>query len=570
MRTKFKDFLQTLTLKTRISLVFGLSTFVLLMFTVIISYVSMKNIITEKLHTTYESNLKQIMISFENRIADMNYVSQQISFSPTIRNNLLFYLEKESPFERLRHYGELKNELNNITLSNPNIGLSLLYIESENQMLFNSQGTREDFNILPEPVLIEGYKLNNYGPHISQERYKDETYVLSTVRELDIHYQDNIYIYLESNTDFTQNLIEVEHSLNNTNYMIVNQEQKIIYSEIDAFHKNERFPLNQESFGKTEGYYWFSEPSKMGWNLIALVPIEEYDAAMNQWSLLMRYIVLLFVFISIFASLLLWRSFHKPLNEFRSEIRLMAKSDFQSEIIETKIPEFVELTNQFREMKSQIVKLIEDIELKERERSNLEIDKLMHQINPHFLMNTLDTAKWLAMSGDKQELSQLLTSLNKILYYNMGKLGQASSLREEIDSMEQYLKLQQIRYDFDYILHLDVPETVLSTSMPRFILQPLVENSIYHGLVDEGKISVEVKLDYKHIVINVIDNGRGMLPEKVNSILIDGSYDESKIGLGIGLNYVKRILTHTYGDLASIEVESEVNVGTAVILRIPL
>src|SRR5690606_29961902 len=105
------------------------------------------------------------------------------------------------------------------------------------------------------------------------------------------------------------------------------------------------------------------------------------------------------------------------------------------------------------------------------------------------------------------------------------------------------LKLQQIRYDFDYVLHLDVPETVLSTSMPRFILQPLVENSIYHGLVDEGKISVEVKLDYKHIVINVIDNGRGMLPEKVHSILNDGSYDESKIGLGIGLNYVKRILT---------------------------
>ncbi len=565
----FKNFLQSLSLKTRISLVFGLSTLVLLMLTVFISYFSMSNILTEKLHSAYKSNLKQLKVSIENAIDDMNYVSQQIAFSSNLRNNLLVYLESESPYDRLKHFEELNDELNVITFSNPNIGLSLLYVDSDDRILFKSKGIKNDFDIHHAPLLIEGHNMNNYGPHISQERYKDQ-YVLSTVRELDLSFPKNIYIYLESKIDITRDIIEIEQHLNNTNYLIINNDQKIIYSENTKFHLNDRFQVNEDGYGKTDGYYWFSENSPKGWSIIALVPMSHYDQAMKQWSILMRYIIILFVCISIIASLFLWKSFHKPLNKFRHEIYLMEKTDFHSEVVKTKIPEFVELTNQFRNMKAQIVRLIKDIENKERDRADLEVEKLIHQINPHFLMNTLDTAKWLAVSGDREELTQLLTSLNKILYYNMGKLGTSSSLQKEIDSMEQYIKLQQIRYDFDYELNINIQNKLMSCPMPRFILQPLVENAIYHGLVDEGKITVTACSNKEHIIIKVSDNGRGMPKEKVDSILKQKDHDESKIGMGIGLNYVKRILHRVYGDLASIEVESELDRGTSVTLMIPL
>jgi two-component system, sensor histidine kinase YesM len=220
-------------------------------------------------------------------------------------------------------------------------------------------------------------------------------------------------------------------------------------------------------------------------------------------------------------------------------------------------------------MKKQIASLISEIEQKERKRADLEVEKLVHQINPHFLMNTLDTARWLVVAGDKKEATNLLTSLNKILYYNMGKLGFLSTLEEELDSMEQYIKLQQIRYDFVYELHVLVPKAVLHSPVPRFILQPIVENAIYHGLVDEGKLEIEIQLNNEMIILEVKDDGRGMTKEKIHSILSGDSYQQSKSGMGIGLNYVKRILERTYANKAMVAMESELGKGTRVILRIP-
>ncbi|GAE93444.1 two-component sensor histidine kinase [Gracilibacillus boraciitolerans JCM 21714] len=326
---------------------------------------------------------------------------------------------------------------------------------------------------------------------------------------------------------------------------------------------------DEKGYGKFNGFYWFEEKTKKGWSIIALIPISQYNKEMNQWGILMMYIAILFVFISLIVSLLLWKTLYKPLKEFRHEIKLMGNSNFHSEVVTTKIPEFVDLINRFREMRTQIVSLIKEIEQKERKRADLEVEKLKHQINPHFLMNTLDTAKWLAMSGERNELTQLLSSLNKLLYYNMGKLGILSNLEEELDSMKQYLVLQQIRYDFDYQTIINVPENVLQSPIPRFILQPLVENSIYHGLVDEGKITVTVNLEKDMIIIEVSDDGRGMSQEKMDEILHHNSFHQTQNGMGIGLNYVKRVMERTYGEFAEIEIQSEVNKGTTVRLLIP-
>lgn len=565
--TQIRRRMETVSLRKRITILFAVSTIFLLTFTAILSYFTMSNMLTNKLQDTFHSNLKQIRLSLENTIDDMNYVSQQIAFSKNLAFNLENYLTDDPSFERAHAYDEIKNELNTIIFTNPNIGLSLLYVEKNDDILFYSQGLAAPFSMDIEPVLYQGYQMNNYGPHRSKERYQDK-YVLSTLRKLDMHHPSDIYIYLESNLDLTTDLLEVNNVLNDTEYILINKEREIIYSENEDFIAGQIFDTEEDSRRK-EGYYWFEETTEAGWGIVALIPAAQYNAEVNQWIQIMIYIVLIFVIISLIASFILWKNIHKPLREFSKEITLMGNSNFHSEVVETKIPEFAELIEQFRDMKKQITQLIKEIEQKERKRADLEVEKLIHQINPHFLMNTLDTAKWLAMSGERKELSQLLSSLNKILYYNMGKLGTLSSLEEELDAMEQYIKLQQIRYDFTYKLQIDVEERVLYSPVPRFILQPLVENAIYHGLVDDGEIFVQVKKQGTCISISVQDNGRGMNEEKVMEILHEKMHKESKIGMGIGLNYVKRIIDRTYDHMATIEVETEIGKGTKVILKIP-
>src|SRR5690625_7581652 len=143
----------------------------------------------------------------------------------------------------------------------------------------------------------------------------------------------------------------------------------------------------------------------------------------------MVYIAILFVLVRLIVELILWRTFYKPLNQFNNEIKLMRNNNIHSKVVKTKIPEFVDLIKQFRKMKRQIVHLIKEIERKEKKRADLEVEKLVHQINPHFLMNTLDTARWLAVLGDEKELKHLLTSLNKLLYYNMRSEEHTSELQ---------------------------------------------------------------------------------------------------------------------------------------------
>ncbi|MFC4403043.1 sensor histidine kinase [Gracilibacillus xinjiangensis] len=529
----------------------------------------MSDILTKKLHESIQSSLQQVRLSMESTIDDLNYVSQQIAYSENIIFKLNAYLMMEQGYQRAKYYDDVKKELNLITFSNPNIGLSLVYMEDANHYIFNSHGVKEGFTLINTPLLIEGYEMHNFGPHISMERY-NSGYVLSTVRQLNITDRDDIYVYLEGNFDLTENLLDEARNIDKTSYLLVDDANNIIYSDIPQFQYGSPFFANGDvEAGKESGYYWFREVTSRGWSIIALIPIAEYQEEVNHWVQLMTYFAILFLVVSLIIALLLWKTLYKPLNQFNYEIRLMKNNNFTSEVVKTNIPEFKELTIQFRHMKKQIASLIKEIEQKERKRADLEVEKLVHQINPHFLMNTLDTARWLVVSGDKKEATNLLTSLNKILYYNMGRLGFLSTLEDELDAMEQYIKLQQIRYDFEYHLQVNAGEEALQSPVPRFILQPIVENAIYHGLVDEGKLEIQIYQNGEMIILEVEDNGRGMTEQKIQSILSGESYQQSKNGMGIGLNYVKRILERTYANEAIIRMESGLGKGTRVILSIP-
>ncbi|MNR02396.1 putative sensor-like histidine kinase [compost metagenome] len=265
---------------------------------------------------------------------------------------------------------------------------------------------------------------------------------------------------------------------------------------------------------------------------------------------------------------LLWKMVYRPLNGFNREIKLMAQNRVQAVTVRTKIPEFDFLLHQFRHMREQIWNLFAEVEQKEKRRVDLEVEKLLYQINPHFLMNTLDTVHWLAVMNGQNEIDRLVSSLNKLLHYNLGKLGQASTIYEEIEALKQYLILQQIRYDFKFDVQMNVDEEVWNMPVPRFILQPLVENSLYHGLSDDGYIKVDVSLT-NAIQISIHDNGSGMSEETIHNLLHNPEVENKKVGMGIGLNYVKRMLESQYGDQAELSITSVIGEGTTILVSLP-
>ena len=566
-------FYDYLTLKKRIIYIFLLSTLVPFISIGLISYYTIYSILTNKIQSGIQSNLTQVELSLENTISNLNHVSQQLAFEGSVGKKLdeLLASKERNPFERYKMISNLKEQLSLITFTNPSIGLTLYYFQNDHSYDLENSGVREDFFPEKLPLLAQYSGISYYGPHVSNNRF-DNQYVLSALRKVELPTRDDVYVYIETGLRLTQNILNNDRTGGESYHIFLDNDGKITYSEVpETFALNTTFPgfEEKEASGTYEGYKWFRKVGSQGWSIVSVIPKAEYNKEMNQWFVQILLFSVIFLGMSLFLAWLLWKMVYRPLSGFNKEIKLMSQNGTQTGIAKTKIPEFDFLLDQFRQMKVQIWDLFAEVEQKERSRANLEVEKLLYQINPHFLMNTLDTVHWLAVMNGQNEIDRLVSSLNKLLHYNLGKLGKSSTIQEELEALKQYLILQQIRYNFQFDVQIHIDEEVLKMPIPRFILQPIVENSLYHGLNDEGFIRVNVTLS-QMIHISIHDNGAGMSEETIDKLLNSSEVENNKVGMGIGMSYVKRIIESQYGERAELNINSVLGKGTSVLLRIPL
>lgn len=225
----------------------------------------------------------------------------------------------------------------------------------------------------------------------------------------------------------------------------------------------------------------------------------------------------------------------------------------------------------------------------ESKAANAEIEKkkqqlmaLENQINPHFLYNTLDTFRGVAIENEQFELSDMIEALSEMFKYSIKYDTEMVNVNAELNYLMKYMKLQQLRAPgrFEYKENINcTPEQLLLEQCPRFVLQPIVENSIRHGLYKTGGgcITVTMEIRSGDFYIIVEDNGCGMeqedvikLNEKINSVNANKKADESETHGGIGLMNVNRRIKMFCGELYGLNVISVKNVGTQIEICLPL
>jgi two-component system sensor histidine kinase YesM len=167
-------------------------------------------------------------------------------------------------------------------------------------------------------------------------------------------------------------------------------------------------------------------------------------------------------------------------------------------------------------------------------------------------------------------IAQLVSIFTRVLHYNLGKKSIIVTVEEEVEAIRDYIQLQNIRYDHVFKVLLDIDPAALEVSIPRFILQPLVENSLYHGFEQgEGEISVIIQMvGETRLLLIVKDNGIG-IPEERLAQLFEQEDNMQKSGLGIGLHYVKKMLDIYYGASAQLEIASSSGNGTTISIHLP-
>ena len=227
--------------------------------------------------------------------------------------------------------------------------------------------------------------------------------------------------------------------------------------------------------------------------------------------------------------------------------------------------ESVNLARHFNEMTFKIKELMDDISSKEKYLRTYEINALYSQINPHFLYNTLDTIIWMAEFGESEKVIDITKSLASFFRLSLSKGDEMISLEDELNHAREYLFIQKQRYENKLEYEFLVDEELVEMKVPKIILQPLVENAIYHGireLEDGGKISISARKVDKTVELLIKDDGKGFSVDK-------NEKSDMKLG-GIGIKNVDDRIKLYYGEDYGGEIRSEKGRGTEAVIRIPL
>ncbi len=294
-----------------------------------------------------------------------------------------------------------------------------------------------------------------------------------------------------------------------------------------------------------------------------------------RWEGLSILLMLAAILFSVVTAWSLSRTIYLPIKKLHDVTATITKNDLQALVTSDNVDEITELGLSFNIMIGKIRDLL-DSKIKEQENlKKAEMRALQAQINPHFLYNTLDTIIWMAESKKNKQVIEIVSALSKFFRISLSKGRDWITIAEEVEQTRSYLTIQKIRYrdllDFD----IDMDERVTDNTILKLILQPLVENALYHGIKNKrqgGTINVRAKMKNENeVLLEVEDNGIGFTEEKLAQLQAELADDLGDIrmesGFGIG-NVNKRIRLY-YGKQYGLTVKSKYNTGTCVTLVIP-
>lgn len=309
------------------------------------------------------------------------------------------------------------------------------------------------------------------------------------------------------------------------------------------------------------------------WTLIATIPMD-YIQSNNQWLLNTNLIIIMISFIFvILISVWVSSKIASPLERVGKAMKQLEKGDFEVRLDYDSNNEMGKIYKRYNAMAAEIKNLMEVIRKEEKKKKEAYIKVLQAQIKPHFLYNTLFTIKCLASIKKQSQIEELLDSLIKLLMASISKGGEFVSVYEEIDYIKNFALIQKYRFEDKFKVIFDINSEIQDCIVPKLILQPIIENSIVHGM--DGEISfIEVKIEGRvegdDIVFRIRDNGKGIDADKIN-IMLQTSESNNKNGFnGMGIKNVNERIKLYFGEQYGLYYLSNIENGTEVIMRLPV
>ena len=324
-----------------------------------------------------------------------------------------------------------------------------------------------------------------------------------------------------------------------------------------------------DMFSSTQAFYFVGNEMPNGWSLVQTVSVKEFNKEMNHLIVLAAGIVLLVLGISLGFVWYVTSRIAYPAKELMESMKTLAKDNEYPRVKIVSNDEIGMIGLEYNKMAENIETLIEKVYKMELTQKQAELEFLQMQINPHFLYNALDTISWMALAKGNMDVSEMAIALAELLRATIKKES-FITLREEMNTVKDYLLIQQERFGDKISAEYFVEEDAYSCMVPNFILQPVIENAIIHGLepkIEKGKVSINISIQDEFLTFLVEDNGVGMDEKEILDLYKKCRENNTK--QSIGLKNVYRRLLLCYGEASMLKIESKKEQGTRISFLIP-
>lgn len=373
-----------------------------------------------------------------------------------------------------------------------------------------------------------------------------------------------------------QQILEYNNSANSDTIMIDTDGMVISAREIEKIGTTIDFitSIHAESGYFTKGgrLYLYQKVGDWKFYVVSSVPVMELYKGSIRTIFFMSFIMLFLVVISALIVKRIIKMVYRPLDKVVRKMDSVASGSLKTRInVEHMGEDFIKLARGFNSMMEEIQVLMEQVKLEQHQMEQIRFNALQSQIQPHFLYNTLDCIHWQAMADGNKEISTLVKALAKYYRICLSDGHDIIPLKTELEHIRNYLIIQNMRYDNIINSEFRVDDDVSDVMVPKLTLQPLVENSIYHGMkVKEGKagsIFIHARRIGDKVRITLADTGTGMSEQQIHDMNAQISqYEES---FGYGVRNVNKRIQLLYGEAYGLHYLRNMYEGVTVEIRLP-
>lgn len=334
-----------------------------------------------------------------------------------------------------------------------------------------------------------------------------------------------------------------------------------------------RTPVDAQGTGHVMNYTAVvSSVEENGWKVVSMVSTSRLTAAYNRvMGISLLVISLLLLLFYLFSRYFLGEII-TPLHSVMEGMKEMEEGNLTVHVEPAGQNEIRTMIHSFNRMVRELKASIEENERVQQKKHRAEVNALQSQINPHFLVNTLNSIRFMAQVSRFEGIRRMAEALIKILSCSFRGSISFYTVREELDVLDSYIYLMKIRYSDGFEVEYHIDQGCLDYKMPRLILQPIVENSIVHGLAEKeddiGHLKISLKEEVESLLFTVEDDGRGMTQEEIEALLHPKEREEDD-NTSIGIENVLGRLKLNFGERGQVWMESRIGRYTRTFLRIP-